>query len=208
MLRALAVACACLLGAPTTGFAEWHITPMIGFSFAGKTTITDLDQGTSKRHPTIAGSVALLSGGVLGVEGMTSWTPRFFENRDTRTLPTPSGNSTIVDSSYAATLMGNVVVTAPRKWTEYFLRPFVSGGFGLIRVSKLEPAEVFPLTINLVGYNVGGGAIGFLTRRTGVRFDVRYYSTVKGTYHGPIALGDGDVHVRYMTASIGLVIRR
>ena len=57
-----------------------------------------------------------------------------------------------------------------------------------------------------MGYNIGGGAIGFLTRNTGVRFDLRYYSTVKGTDHGPIAVG-GDVHVRYMTASIGLVIR-
>jgi hypothetical protein len=40
-----------------------------------------------------------------------------------------------------------------------------------------------------------------------VRFDLRYYSTIKGTDHGPITLGDPLVRVRYMTLSIGLVIR-
>ena len=86
------------------------------------------------------------------------------------------------------------------------LRPFVSGGFGLIRASKLEAADLLSTTVNLFGYNIGGGAIGFLTRGTGVRFDLRYYSTVRGTDHGAIAVG--DVHLRYMTASVGLVIRR
>ncbi|HET7698241.1 MAG TPA: outer membrane beta-barrel protein [Vicinamibacterales bacterium] len=206
-MRAAVLACALLLAAPAAASAEWQITPMIGVTFAGKTTITDPDQGTSNRHPALAGSVALLSGGVLGVEGVVSLTPRFFENRDMRTLLTPSGQSPIVDSSYAFAMMGNVVVAAPQKWTEYFLRPFVSGGFGLLRVSKVEGADLLSTNLNLFAYNVGGGAVGFLTRHTGVRFDVRYYSTVTGTYHGPIALGDGDVHVRYMTASLGVVIR-
>jgi hypothetical protein len=208
MLRALAVACACLLAAPATAFAEWHITPMIGITFAGKTTIVDLDEGTGKRHPNLSGSVALIGGGVLGVEGIVSLTPRFFQSGDDSPLFQPGGGSPLVDSSRVITLMGNVMVTVPRRWTEYFLRPFVSGGFGLMRVSKHEVGDLLSTNLNLAGYNIGGGAIGFLTRRTGLRFDVRYYSTVKGTYHGPIALGDADVHVRYMTASVGVVIRR
>ena len=207
MLRALAVACACLLAAPAAAFAEWHITPMIGLTFAGKTTITDFDQGTGKRHPNLAGSVALLGGGLFGAEGIVALTPGFFQSGDESGLFRPA-EPKFVESSRVLTLMGNVVVTAPQRWTEYFLRPFVSGGFGLMRVSKVETLEVLPVTVNLVGYNIGGGAIGFLTRSTGVRFDVRYYSTVTGTYHGPIALGDADVHVRYMTASVGVVIRR
>jgi hypothetical protein len=103
--------------------------------------------------------------------------------------------------------MGNVVLTAPQKWTEYFLRPFVSGGLGLMRVSKGDTVGIFPTTLNLAGYNIGGGAVGFLTRNTGVRFDLRYYSTIKGTDHGPITLNDPLVRVRYMTLSVGLVIR-
>ena len=73
----------------------------------------------------------------------------------------------------------------------------VEGGAGSICSRSTE---------NLFGYNIGGGAIGFFSRSTGVRFDLRYYSTVHGSDHGPIAIG--DVHLRYMTASVGVVIRR
>ena len=207
MLRALAVACACLLAAPAAASAEWHITPMVGLTFAGKTTIVDPEQGTSERHPNLSGSVALLGGGLLGVEGIVAVTPGFFQRGDESGLFTPGDESSLLDSSRAITLMGNVVLTAPRRWTEYFLRPFVSGGFGLMRVSKREisTVDLFPLTLNLAAYNIGGGAVGFFTRRTGVRFDLRYYSTIRGTDHGPVAVG--DVSVRYMTASVGLVIR-
>ena len=208
MLKALAVACACVLAAPTAASAEWHITPMIGLTFAGKTTIVDLDQGTGKRHPSISGSVALLGGGILGVEGIVNLTPRFFQSGEESGLFPPGVRNSFVESSRVSTLMGNVVVTAPRQWTEYFLRPFVSGGFGLIRVYKLETLEVFPTSRTLVGYNIGGGAIGFLTRSTGVRFDFRYYSTVRGTDPGNPPIANGDLNLRYMTASVGVVIRR
>lgn len=212
MLKALAVTCVCLLAAPATASAEWHITPMIGLTFAGKTTITDPDQGTGKRHPKIAGSVALLGGGLFGVEGIASLTPGFFQSGDESVLFRPGQETPLVESSRVSTLMGNVIVTAPRRWTEYGLRPFVSGGFGLIRASKLETFDLISTTVNLFGYNIGGGAIGFLTQRTGVRFDLRYYSTARGT--DPVVGADqppiafGDVHLRFMTASIGIVIRR
>ena len=206
MLRALAVSCVCLLAAPATAFGEWHITPMVGLTFAGKTTITDPDQGTGKRHPNLAISVALLGGGWFGVEGIATLTPGFFQSGDDPVMFEPGEPTSLVEESRVSTIMGNIVVAAPRKWTEYNLRPFVSGGFGLIRASKLEAADLLSTTVNLFGYNIGGGAIGFLTRGTGVRFDLRYYSTVRGTDHGAIAVG--DVHLRYMTASIGLVIRR
>jgi len=209
MLRALVVSCVCLLAAPTAAFAEWHITPMIGLTFAGKTTIVDLDEGTGKRHPNIAGSVALLGGGMLGAEAITTLTPGFFQSGDDSPLLQPGVEpETLVESSRLFTLMGNVVVTAPRRLTEYSLRPFVSGGFGLIRVYKLETANLLPATANLFGYNIGGGVIGFLTQGTGVRFDLRYYSTVRGTDPGNPPIANGDVNLRYMTASVGVVIRR
>lgn len=206
MFRAFAVACACLLAVPAVASAEWQITPMIGLTFAGKTTIFDLDQGTGKRHPNLAGSVALLGGGIIGVEGITSLTPGFFESGDETGLFVPAAPK-FVESSRMFTLMGNVVVTVPRRWTEYFLRPFVSGGFGLMRVSKIETAGLLSTNLNLFGYNVGGGAIGFLTRNTGVRFDLRYYGTVRGTDAGTPPVANGDVNLRFMTASFGIVIR-
>ena len=60
----------------------------------------------------------------------------------------------------------------------------------------------------LAGFNIGGGAVGFLSQNTGVRFDLRYYSTLHDTEPIPVTLGDAPVHLRYMTFSVGVVIRR
>jgi hypothetical protein len=104
--------------------------------------------------------------------------------------------------------MANGVLTVPRRWTEYFLRPFVSAGFGMLRASQTQKINVLSYHAAMAGFNIGGGAIGFFSKGTGVRFDLRYCGTLHGTDQGPIALGDGLVRLHYMTASIGLVIRR
>jgi hypothetical protein len=185
--------------------AEWHITPLIGFTFAGKTTLIDPQVATGKRHADFGGAVTLLGAGVLGAEAIVVLTPGFFQTEHT---PLEADVSPVaISSSRTLAVMGNIVLTTPRRWTEYFLRPIVSGGFGILRASSTEEvAEVLPLHLNLAGFNIGGGAVGFFSQRTGVRFDLRYYSTVHGTDHGPVAIG--DVHLRYMTASVGVVIRR
>ena len=201
MVRAFALCCACVLAMPAAAAAEWHITPMVGLTFAGKTTLVDLEVGTGEVHPNIGIAGSFLSSGLFGVEAIATATPKFFQKDD---APVP-----FVESSRLTSLMGNIVVTVPQKWTEYFLRPFVSGGFGLLRTSKQdrpEFAQVLSTTTNLFGYNIGGGAIGFLSQRTGIRFDLRYYSTVRGTDVGAEAFG--DAHLRYLTASVGVVIRR
>jgi hypothetical protein len=48
--------------------------------------------------------------------------------------------------------------------------------------------------------------VGFLTQRTGLRFDVRYHSTLRESDPEDIALG--PIRMRYVTATIGLVFRR
>ena len=34
--------------------------------------------------------------------------------------------------------------------------------------------------MNLLGMNIGGGAVGMLSDRIGVRFDLRYFRNIKG----------------------------
>ncbi len=195
MLRALTI-CVLLLAVPRAAAAEWHLTPMIGETFLGRTSVIDLEAATDKHHKNLGGSVALFGSGVLGVEGLVVWTPGFFQTGDTG----------LIKKSRTLAVMGNLIVTAPRRWTEYTLRPFVSGGFGLLNVSKLEVAAVFPTTLNMSGYNIGGGAIGFLSKRTGVRFDVRYYNNVGSSDTNTACFG--PCQIRYMTASVGVVLRR
>ena len=203
MLRALAVCCLLIL-VPRPAAAEWHFTPMLGATFFGRTNFFDPELGSDNVHRTYGGSIGLLGGGLLGVEMVGVWAPGFFEDDDAPIQ--------LVKSSRSIALMGNVVLTAPRRWTEYNLRPFVSGGIGWLHASRTDRAplnpggQLLPVDENLAGFNVGGGAIGFLTADTGVRFDVRYYSNLKPTDEGPVAFG--NVRLSYVTASVGIVLRR
>ena len=196
MLRVLA-ACVVLVAAfPRGAEAEWHFTPMIGSMFFGKTSLLDHDHTAEKAHRNFGGSVALLGDGIVGVEGLVALTPGFLTADPIR----------IVKRSWMVAVAGNVVLTTPKRWTEYTLRPFVSGGFGVNYVSETEVAAVFAVHNNIPSFDIGGGAIGFLTQRTGLRFDLRFHSSLARSYEGLVAVG--PVHLRYMTASVGVVLRR
>jgi hypothetical protein len=198
MLRVLALCCAVVMGVPAAAAAEWHFTPMVGYTFRGDTSLVDPQLAAGKSHLQIGGAVTLVGSGLLGVEAITVFTPSFFRNK--------ANPEILLEHGRSFALMGNVVLTAPKRWTEYSLRPFVSGGFGLLHASQLDVSGVQPVESNLGGYNVGVGAVGFLSQRTGLRFDLRYYSSLNRPDQGPIAFG--PVHLSYMTASIGVVLRR
>ncbi|CAN5666952.1 hypothetical protein BH24ACI5_BH24ACI5_17190 [soil metagenome] len=197
MLKVLVVGGLILLGFTRTAHAEWHFAPMAGLTMLGNTSLVDLEDATRRRHPNFGFSVSLLSSGIIGAEVLTVWTPRFFEH----------GDGDLVKGSRTIVGMANVVLTAPRRWTEYSLRPFVSGGFGLMHASALDNQGFFPIDVNVAGFNIGGGAVGFLSDRTGLRFDFRYHSTLNRSGDAP-SIPIGPVHLRYATASIGLVFRR
>lgn len=204
MLRVLALCGVILLGSARGAQAEWQFTPMVGFTMLGNTSLFDPEQGSSERHRHFGGSVAFLGGGILGAEVLTIWTPGFFQ--------TSNAAVDFLENSRTLVLMGNVVLTAPRRWTEYSLRPYVSGGLGLMHASTTENLPgpgIFPIDNNVAGFNIGGGAVGFLSDRTGLRFDLRYHTTLKQARDEDApTFGPGPVHLRYVTASIGLVFRR
>jgi hypothetical protein len=195
----------CLLAAPRGAAAEWHITPMVGSTFAGKTTLFNPGSGVEGQHKDIGAAVTLLGAGVIGAETIIVFTPGVFTPHITPL--TPGTQQVGIKSSRTIALMGNAVLTVPRRWTEYFLRPFVSGGVGVLHARQVQVIEALPpVNVNMPGFNIGGGAIGFLTKGTGVRFDVRYYRSLHGGRPGDNPLP--GARLRFMTASIGLVIRR
>jgi hypothetical protein len=203
MSRPLALCCLLVALLPRPAVAEWQFVPMIGATFKGKTSLLDLENATGKVHRHLGGSVSLLGGGIFGAEALVIYTPAFFESDDPG-FEIPIPGDFVVTSSRTLAVMGNVVLTAPRRWTEYGLRPYMSGGLGLLHARTED--GILPLYANLVGFNIGGGAIGFLTPRTGVRFDFRYVSSL----HREEAVNEafGRTHLSYMTLSVGLVIRR
>jgi hypothetical protein len=194
--RGLLICCLIVLFPPRPVLAEWHFTPTLGATFLGKASpgLIDPDLAIGNVHRNFGGDVTLLGGGIFGAESVVVGTPGFL-----------TGNRGLIRKSRSIAVMGNAVLTTPRRWTEYSLRPFVSGGFGLLRVSKTEVADVFSTNRNVPAFNIGGGAVGFLSKRTGVRFDFRYYRSLNGDA-GSVALD--SFYLRHMTASIGLVLRR
>ena len=154
---------------PAAAAAEWHITPMVGITFAGKTTLQDFENATGSVHPALGIAGTYLTNGILGAEGIAIVTPGFFE-----------GVGDFVDKSRTTVVMGNVIITVPRRWAEYSLRPFASAGIGLMRSSQEDQLGLLPVVSNVTGFNIGGGAIGYFSKSSGVRFDVRYYSNIHG----------------------------
>ena len=142
--RVLAILGFLFLGTPAIASADWQLTPFLGFTFKGDTTLLDLEQATDKVHWTFGGSVAFIGGGPVGVEGLVVYTPGFFQQDDP---PLGEGGEPPVDIDQSRTLaiMGNVVLTTPRSWNEYGLRPFISGGIGLLNASAVDTLELQPV---------------------------------------------------------------
>jgi hypothetical protein len=194
-LTLLGLAALLWLGSVAPARADWQFSPFFGYAFKGETSlVTPEVLGTLKVRWAIGGTVTALGRGPFGVEGIVLLVPQFFE----------AGNVGAVSSSRTYAVMGNAVLTAPRNWNEYGLRPFVSGGLGLMHATQNTtiPAA-FPLDKNLLGYNVGGGAVGFLTDHTGLRFDLRYYSSLSRSEGD--AFGPG--RLRFWTGAVGVVLR-
>jgi hypothetical protein len=190
---------------PSPSAAEWQFAPFIGYTFKGSTTIVDNENAVGKKHWHFGGAATLLGDGILGVEGYFLQTPSYFQNQDTPCTVV----ATCVTSSLMYTLMGNAVLTTPRKWNQYGLRPYLSGGLGLLHVSKRDAGGIFPVNLNMLGMNVGGGAVGFVSERVGLRFDLRYFRKI----HGPDEMelespvSTGPIQLRYWAISAGLVFK-
>ena len=55
------------------------------------------------------------------------------------------------------------------------MRPYASGGVGLIRTSVADADEFFDIDDNSFGVNIGGGVMGFINDNVGLRGDIRYF---------------------------------
>lgn len=179
-------------------YADWHFTPLVGLTLGGSTTFVtdtiDSDKTFARKRWLYGGSIAYIGRGLVGVEGLVAYVPGIFE-RDLG----------LITGSRSLAAMGNVVLTPPRAWNEHGLRAFVSGGFGLLHVTQDFLQDALPVNRNVLGYNVGGGAVGFLTDRTGLRFDARHFSYVKSADTQGVSLDREKLS--FWTAAVGVVFR-
>jgi Outer membrane protein beta-barrel domain len=191
--RGAGVLVLCVAAAPATA-GEKQIRPFVGVTFDGSTTFVDNENAVGKSHGLI-GVSGIWLGEIVGVEADLAHVPGFFQ----------AGGRGLVLDSRVTTLMGNVVVAAPARKTQYGLRPYFVGGAGLMWIHVNSTFGVFPLAETFAAVDIGGGVHGFLTNRVGVGWDVRRISSISKAEESGISFGRKDVS--FWRASMALVIR-
>lgn len=175
--------------------ADFLITPYVGSVFGGSTTLLDLDTGAAaSKHWTFGGSAAWLSDRILGVEADFSMVPGFFQN---------SGGTGLVIGSRVTTLTGNVIAALPLSVTRESLRPYVVGGLGLLHASAEDLINLNE-SGNWLGLQLGAGAIGLITNRAGVRFDLRHSRALS---RDTTLRGERTSKLSFWRATFGVTLR-
>ena len=192
--------------------AEWQFTPFIGYTFKTTSTFVDFDPdpdrvATDQTRLNFGGAVRLIGEWPIGFEAYYVHTPGFFDPKQQFNIPLP-----VVLESRTYAVMGNVVLTTPLSWNRYGLRPSLSGGIGLMHASEEDQLQVIRYRVNLLGMNIGGGAVGFVSDHVGVRFDLRYFRNIKGLSQEdlgdfPVTVGQ-PVRLRYWTLGFGVVFKK
>ena len=184
---------------PASASAQgWTFTPFIGSNFGGNADFGEFatfDDEFEKRVD-FGGTLGWLSDAGIGLEVDFGYSPNFFED-------TGGDSNFDFGDSNVTTLMGNLVLGVPGGQG---VRPYGSGGFGLIR-SHVEANTFFrELNTNDWGVNVGGGLIGYFNDNVGLRGDLRYFRSLQDNEPGDaldLALSDFD----FWRGSAGLTFR-
>lgn len=154
------------LAQPAAASADVLLTPYAGLTFGSKTgddevgAVLDLDN-----RWVLGGSMAIIGANGLGFEVDLGFIPDFFAPKDL--------DIDILGTNNVTTFMGNVMFVGSTGG----IRPYVTGGAGLIRSQLGDFGELFDATESSLGVNVGGGLI-LGSGRISLRGDVRYFRNV------------------------------
>jgi opacity protein-like surface antigen len=181
--------------------ADWLLTPYIGVTFGGNADFGDVGdfEDNFERKVTFGGTATWMGAGIIGVEVDLGSTPNFFENT--------SGDFDFdFGDSNVTTLMGNLVIGAPIGGTSGpGVRPYASGGIGLLR-SNISSLGIFDdLSKNDLGVNVGAGAHVFFTDNVGIRGDIRYFRSLQNEDDELLDLGLADFD--FWRGTVGVTFR-
>jgi hypothetical protein len=172
---------------PLPAFADAFVSPWIGTNFASEPADGRRAFGFT------AGS---MGGGVIGGEVDFGYSPSFF------------GEENVFGNNNVLNLMGNIIIGVPiGGQSGVGVRPYVTGGVGLMR-TKVGTFLGDGVSNNDMGFNLGGGVMGFFGDHVGVRGDLRFFRTVNSDlidldFDPEFSLGDFD----FWRVSFGVVFR-
>lgn len=192
------------VAAPGTASADWVFTPFVGWNFSGTADVGFDGEGLDNKLEqkiNYGFSLAGMGGGIFGFELDFGYSPNFFE--------TEVGDSDfdLTNDSNMTTFTGNLILGIPIGGTTGgSVRPYVVGGVGLMRSDVGDVGDFFDVrTKNDFGFDVGGGVMGFFGDSVGVRGDLRYFRSFRGTDENITGLALGNVN--FWRGSVGLSLK-
>jgi len=100
------------------------------------------------------------------------------------------------------TLMFNLLVTIPTGRA----KPYVAAGAGVIQSRLTSDLALLGFDDNGIGFNVGGGIMGYFTDNVGVRADLRYFRTVTDLFKdNPLDVDFGGLS--FWRGSLGVALK-
>jgi len=196
-----ALALALFASVPTTASADWLFTPYLGMNWGAAATQAGADfEDEFERRMNFGASLSWMGAGVAGFEVDFGYSPNFFET-------TAGGGDFAFGDSNVTTLMANLKLGAPfGGQSGGGIRPYASGGVGLIKSRIDDPDDLFTVNSTDFGFNAGAGIAGFFSDKIGVQGDVRYFRSLQDND------GDGDFDVslgslNFWRGTVGVVFR-
>jgi hypothetical protein len=189
LTAAIAVVCA-----PALAHAEGYVSPWVAAN--GGTRFGDFDNGRAGFGVNAGG----MGDGIIGGELDFGFSPNYFGTKDA------FGTNNVID------FMGNVIVGVPVGGTRGAgIRPFLTGGLGLIR-TQIDGGPLSGTlavrTNNMFGWNLGGGVMGYFSDHVGLRGDIKYLRAFEDMRTGIDIIdfnAPGQFH--FWRASAGVVFR-
>lgn len=174
--------------------AEWQVKPFVALTFGGGTTFVDLEKAAPRPHRMI-GVTGVLIGEVFGVDVDMGRASGFFQ----------WGDQNLLLDSGITTLTGDVIVAMPHRMTEYTLRPYLVAGAGMMRVRIDGLLGALRVASTRPAMDFGGGVTGFLTKRVGLSWEVRRFSSLGENQVRGASFG-GE-HLSFWRADMAVAIR-
>jgi Outer membrane protein beta-barrel domain len=172
---------------PVQARADGYVVAWVGANAA-----TTTDDGRSAFGTTMG----YMGAGIFGFEADIGYSPEFF------------GSTNEFGHVRGITVMGNAILGIPIGGDDGAgIRPFVSGGFGLMRTHS-ERGVILDRSrsTNELGYDFGGGMMGFFNDHIGLRGDVRYLRTLEDVNRGE-GVDFAPGRLRYWRATAGVTFR-